>query len=61
MTHQDVENELKKTNSGGKNEILFDKFGINYNKIEIVYRRGTFFLYKQVKKEQLEKEKEEKG
>lgn len=57
-THQEVEKELKATNSGGKNEILFDRFGINYNNLEIIYRRGTFLLYELVKIEESEKEKQ---
>jgi tRNA(His) guanylyltransferase len=42
----EVEKILKDTNSGQKNEILFNEFGINYNKLEDVYRRGTFFAYR---------------
>jgi len=45
MANTEVEKILKDTNSGKKNEILFSEFGINYNKIEEIYRRGTFLLY----------------
>ena len=46
IKNTDVENRLKDTNSGEKNEILFSEFGINYNNIEPVYRRGTVICYK---------------
>lgn len=46
MKNTEVENKLKDTNSGDKNELLFSQFGINYNTIEEVYRRGTIFCYK---------------
>lgn len=45
MGNQEVEKILKDTNSGKKNEILFSKFGINYNSIEEIYRRGTFIYH----------------
>jgi tRNA(His) guanylyltransferase len=35
---------LKGSVSKDKNEILFSQFGINYNKIEEVFRRGTVFI-----------------
>lgn len=46
-----VENILKDTNSGQKNEILFKDFGINYNLLDDIYRRGTFLCYREVLKE----------
>lgn len=46
MKNTEVENILKDTNSGQKNEILFSDFGINYNQIEEVYRKGTLFCYR---------------
>jgi tRNA(His) guanylyltransferase len=45
MANTEGERILKDTNSGKKNEILFSEFGINYNNIEEIYRRGTFLLY----------------
>jgi len=45
IANTEVEKILKDTNSGKKNEILFSEFGINYNNIEEIYRRGTFLLY----------------
>lgn len=44
-SNQEVEQILKDTNSGQKNEILFSEFGINYNNIEEIYRRGTLIYY----------------
>ena len=46
MKSTEVEEALKVTNSGNKNEILFQDFGINYNNIEPLYRKGTIFSYK---------------
>ncbi|KAF2170225.1 hypothetical protein M409DRAFT_64557 [Zasmidium cellare ATCC 36951] len=40
-TGTEAEEELKGTVSGDKNEILFTKFGINYNKEDEIYRKGT--------------------
>lgn len=44
-SNTEVENILKDTNSGDKNEILFRDFGTNYNNIEPVYRKGTIIAY----------------
>ena len=44
-SNQEVEKILKDTNSGQKNEILFSEFGVNYNTIEEIYRRGTLLYY----------------
>lgn len=57
----EVEEMLKVTNSGDKNEILFRDFGVNYNTIEEVYRKGTVICYYGEKKEGGEKEKVENG
>ncbi|KAK4503883.1 hypothetical protein PRZ48_004798 [Zasmidium cellare] len=40
-TGTEAEDDLKGTVSGDKNEILFSRFGINYNKEEDIYRKGT--------------------
>lgn len=50
-SHQEVEKILKDTNSGQKNEILFSDFGINYNTIDEIYRRGTLLFYVNVEVE----------
>ncbi|KAJ5901747.1 tRNA(His) guanylyltransferase [Penicillium taxi] len=46
MSNTDAEQELKGTVSADKNEILFKRFGINYNKEEDIYKKGSV-LYRQ--------------
>ncbi|KAJ5676799.1 tRNA(His) guanylyltransferase [Penicillium maclennaniae] len=46
MSNTDAEQELKGTVSADKNEILFKRFGINYNNEEEIYRKGSV-LYRQ--------------
>ncbi|OQE24373.1 hypothetical protein PENSTE_c007G01035 [Penicillium steckii] len=46
MNNTDAEQELKGTVSGDKNEILFKRFGINYNNEEEIYKKGSV-LYRQ--------------
>lgn len=46
MKTTEVEEALKVTNSANKNEMLFQDFGINYNNIEPIYRKGTILSYK---------------
>lgn len=41
MSTTEAEQELKGTVSADKNEILFSRFGINYNNEPQVYRKGT--------------------
>ena len=41
MTTTEAEEELKGSVASDKNEILFSKFGINYNNEPEVYRKGT--------------------
>ncbi|KAL3471992.1 Thg1 C terminal domain-containing protein [Aspergillus californicus] len=41
MSNTDAEQELKGTVSSDKNEILFKRFGINYNNEENIYRKGS--------------------
>jgi tRNA(His) guanylyltransferase len=60
QSNTEVENILKDTNSAQKNEILFTDFGINYNKLDDIYRRGTFLIYRQVEVEKSQKEVEKK-
>jgi tRNA(His) guanylyltransferase len=49
LTHQQAEETLKGTLSDFKNEMLFTKFGINYAKIDPIFRKGTT-LIRQVKR-----------
>lgn len=49
MTPAAAQQFLKDTNSGDKNELLFTKFGINYNNIDPLYRKGSV-LYRGPKK-----------
>ncbi|KAJ5204750.1 tRNA(His) guanylyltransferase [Penicillium cinerascens] len=48
MSNTDAEQELKGTVSADKNEILFKRFGINYNNEEEIYKKGSV-LYRQYK------------
>lgn len=41
MSNTEAEHALKGTVSADKNEILFSKFGINYNNEPLIYRKGT--------------------
>ncbi|KAL4880149.1 Thg1 C terminal domain-containing protein [Aspergillus karnatakaensis] len=41
MSNTDAEQELKGTVSADKNEILFKRFGINYNNEEEIYKKGS--------------------
>lgn len=41
-------NLVQGTVSGDKNEILFKRFGINYNNEEEIYKKGSV-LYRQVR------------
>lgn len=47
-TNQEAEAELCGTFSSDKNEILFSKFGINYNNLPQMYRKGTILVRKNV-------------
>jgi tRNA(His) guanylyltransferase len=49
MTNQEAEERLRGTVSADKNEILFSEFGINYNNLPAIFRKGTILLTKQVK------------
>lgn len=41
MTHTEAEEHLKGTVSSDKNEILWSKFGINYNNEPEMYKKGS--------------------
>lgn len=44
MNNQEAMERLKGTLSGDKNEILFSQFGINYNDLPQVFRKGTILF-----------------
>ena len=44
ISNEEAHKKLKGTFSGDKNELLFSKFGINYNEIDPIYRKGTILL-----------------
>ena len=44
LTKMDAQERLKGTNSGDKNEILFSQFGINYNSLPQLFRKGTIVI-----------------
>jgi tRNA(His) guanylyltransferase len=51
LTCEEAHSRLKGTYSKDKNEILYNQFGINYNFIEEIYKRGTLiFRLKEDKK-----------
>ena len=41
LTPNEAQIRLKGTNAGGKNEVLFSQFGVNYNTLPQLYRKGT--------------------
>lgn len=47
-TTAEAEEILRGTLSADKNELLFSKFGINYNNLPAIYRKGTILLRKKV-------------
>ncbi|RDW90068.1 tRNA guanylyltransferase [Aspergillus mulundensis] len=51
MSNTEAENELKGTVSSDKNEILFKRFGINYNNEEEIYKKGSV-VYRQYQLEE---------
>lgn len=44
MTEVEAENHLKGSLSKDKNEILFTRFNINYNKIDPIYKKGSTII-----------------
>ncbi|KAH8249658.1 hypothetical protein KR032_011118 [Drosophila birchii] len=48
LTNQEAEAKLRGTFSADKNELLFQEFGINYNNLPGMYRKGTILLRKRV-------------
>lgn len=45
MTTQEAHKTLGGTVSSEKNEILFGRYGINYNKLDPLFRRGSIILW----------------
>jgi tRNA(His) guanylyltransferase len=60
-TPKEAESDLKGTVSADKNEMLFAKFGINYNNIEPVYRKGTILIQAEDDEDQSEKMNEDES
>lgn len=48
-TQTEATDDLSGTYSSDKNELLFSKFGINYNNLPQMYRKGTILIRKSVK------------
>lgn len=48
LSNQQAEERLRGTMSADKNELLFQQFGINYNTLPAMYRKGTILLRKSV-------------
>lgn len=48
ITNTAAEEYLRGTVSGDKNEILFNQFGINYNNLPAIFRKGTILLTKKI-------------
>lgn len=70
LTTTEAHKRLKGTFSKDKHEMLFTEFGINYNDVEPIFRRGSILLRQQVlpkaeeaqdKEEQIEESKAEDG
>ena len=46
---------LKDTDSAAKNELLFSKYGINYNDLPAIFRKGSVIYRKKVPVEEIAK------
>lgn len=57
MKNSEAEERLRGTVSADKNEILFSEFGINYNTLPAMFRKGTILVTKQIKLEGSKKKK----
>ncbi|XP_030377636.1 probable tRNA(His) guanylyltransferase [Scaptodrosophila lebanonensis] len=57
LSNQQAEERLRGTFSADKNELLFQEFGINYNNMPAMYRKGTILLRKRVVTGELPDEK----
>ncbi|TNY21215.1 tRNAHis guanylyltransferase [Rhodotorula diobovata] len=47
-TEQQAEQELRGTISSQKQEILFSQFGINYNTVDAMFRKGSIVIWEEV-------------
>lgn len=47
-TPAETQERLKKTFAADKNEILFSEFGVNYNTLPAIYKKGTTLMFKEV-------------
>lgn len=57
MKNAEAEERLRGTVSADKNEILYTDFGINYNSLPAMFRKGTILITKQIKLEGSKKKK----
>lgn len=57
MTNSEAEELLRGSVSADKNEILFKEFGINYNTLPPMFRKGTILVTKQIKLDGQKKKK----
>ena len=55
LNQNQVQNILKDTDSAAKNELLFSNYGINYSKIDSIYRKGSFLYRDQVQETHVSK------
>eukprot|EP00347_Sterkiella_histriomuscorum_P017049 403350856 len=59
LTTEQAQKRLKGTLTKDKNEIMFTEFGINYNNIDEIFKRGSIWLRMISKKELKQKESQE--
>lgn len=48
MSERKAEEKLSGTLSAEKNELLFTEFDINYNHIDMIFKKGTVLVWTQV-------------
>jgi tRNA(His) guanylyltransferase len=48
LSNAEAEEHLRGTVAADKNELLFAEFGINYNNLPEIYRKGTILITKQI-------------
>lgn len=49
LTTKEADERLRGTVSSDKNELLFSEFGVNYNDLDVMFKKGTILLRKQVR------------
>ena len=57
LSNSEAEKRLKGTFSADKNEILFAEFGVNYNELAEIYRKGSTIIWNENKSEDGRKRK----